>query len=308
MEVNGMVQIFQRSEEKYNAKYVGYIGDGDTKSYAAVVKAEPYGPDVKVNKIECCGHVQKRFGTQMRKLKLRFRGQKLSDGKGLGGKGRLTDVVIDQMQSYYGNAIRNNSQSVEDMTEAIWAIWHHKCSTDRKPQHRLCPSGKDSWCRYNKAVADDTVAQFKHKNSLPQAVMDAIKPVFENLTAPELLVRCVGGKTQNANESLNNVIWKFCPKRVYTGRQIVCIAAHLGAITFSEGATGILKVMYELGVTPGANAKAHMIQTDQKRLEQARQQAANSTREARIATRRLRLGQHEAAEAREGPSYAAGAF
>jgi hypothetical protein len=47
MEVNGMVKIFQRSEDKHDVKYVGYIGDGDTKSFAAVCKAEPYGPDIK---------------------------------------------------------------------------------------------------------------------------------------------------------------------------------------------------------------------------------------------------------------------
>lgn len=308
MEVNGMVKIFQRSEDKHNAKYVGYIGDGDTKSYAAVVKAEPYGPEVRIDKIECCGHVQKRFGTQMRKLKIRLQGQKLSDGRPLGGKGRLTDVVIDKMQTYYGNAIRNNSNSVEDMSKAIWAIWHHKGSTDVKPQHHLCPTGETSWCQYNKATAVGTIEQFKHKKVLPQAVMEAIKPVFESLTAPELLTRCLGGKTQNANESLNSVIWKYCPKRIYTGQNIVRIAANLGAITYSEGATGILEVMRTLNVPPGANAKTYAIQADQIRLKQAQQQAADSSHEARIATRRLRLAANEDTVAGEGPSYAAGAF
>lgn len=55
---------------------------------------------------------------------------KLSD---LSGKGRLTDHEIDQLQRYYGLAIRNNLESVESMKKAIWATFHHKLSSDEKP-------------------------------------------------------------------------------------------------------------------------------------------------------------------------------
>jgi len=36
-----------------------------------------------------------------------------------------------------------------------------------------------------------------------------------------LLRMCLHGLTQNANESLNNVNWTHCPKRVYVGRNVV---------------------------------------------------------------------------------------
>jgi hypothetical protein len=39
----------------------------------------------------------------------------LSDGKGLAGKGRLTDEKIDIFQDYYGLAIRENSNDVQKM-------------------------------------------------------------------------------------------------------------------------------------------------------------------------------------------------
>ena len=61
-----------------------------------------------VQKIECVGHVQKRMCTRLRKLKASMKGKKLSDGKTVFGKGRLTDTQIDKIQSVYGVAIRAN--------------------------------------------------------------------------------------------------------------------------------------------------------------------------------------------------------
>ncbi|GFX36068.1 uncharacterized protein TNCV_4215901 [Trichonephila clavipes] len=59
-----------------------------------------------------------------------MRGQKLSDGKPLCGRNRLTEAEIDRLQAYYGLAIRRNLSSVKDMQQAIWAIFLHKLSTD----------------------------------------------------------------------------------------------------------------------------------------------------------------------------------
>ena len=73
-----------------------------------------------------------------------MKGQTLSDGKTLGGAGRLTDAEIDKLQTYYSLAIRRNTHDVEKMRTAVWAIFFHKASTDEKPQHQLCPVGPDS--------------------------------------------------------------------------------------------------------------------------------------------------------------------
>ncbi len=55
---------------------------------------------------ECVGHVQKRMGTALRKLKSQKGKKKLMDGKTIGGAGRLTGAKIDKLQVYYGLAIR----------------------------------------------------------------------------------------------------------------------------------------------------------------------------------------------------------
>lgn len=144
METDGMVRIFQRSAEKRSARYVSYIGDGDTKTFLAVVESKPY-KDVTINKLECVGHIQKRMGTRLRKLKQ----TKLSDGKSISGRGRLTDKLIDQISSYYGNAIRSHKDNFTKTRKAVWAIYWHMRSTDEEPLHSFCPEGSDSWCKFN---------------------------------------------------------------------------------------------------------------------------------------------------------------
>ncbi|GFY25993.1 uncharacterized protein TNCV_1917431 [Trichonephila clavipes] len=208
MEVDGMKEIFQRSVPQRNAKYIKYIGDGDTKTFPELQSTAPYS----FEKVECVGHIQKRMGARLRKLKTMNRGKKLSDGKSISGKNRLTDKFIDIITTYYGNAIRQNNSFVSDMRQAIWAIYCHYRSTDEEPMHHFCPIGDTSWCKYEKAVATNSASLFKHKNIVPIAVMDEIKPIIAELSAPKLLKKCVKGKTQNANESFNSTVWKYCPK------------------------------------------------------------------------------------------------
>lgn len=45
-----------------------FLGDGDSKCFSAVLASNPFG-DVTVEKLECIGHVSKRMGTRLRKLK-----------------------------------------------------------------------------------------------------------------------------------------------------------------------------------------------------------------------------------------------
>ncbi|GFV72247.1 uncharacterized protein TNCV_637091 [Trichonephila clavipes] len=113
-----------------------------TKYCSSCKEAKVYG-DTEVEKLECVGHVQKRMGTRLRNILKMSKGIKLSDGKNISGRGRLTLKEVDSIQHYYGLAIRKNLSSVEDMKRAIWAIYFHKLSTEDNPQHALCPLEKD---------------------------------------------------------------------------------------------------------------------------------------------------------------------
>ena len=68
------------------------------------------------DKEECVGHIQKIIGHALRVQS--HKEIKLSDYKFVGGTKRLTDLMIDHIQNYYGQAIRNNNE-VESMQNPL---------------------------------------------------------------------------------------------------------------------------------------------------------------------------------------------
>ncbi|GFW11564.1 uncharacterized protein TNCV_3810831 [Trichonephila clavipes] len=97
MEPVGVYRIFERSAQM---RCVQFYGDGDSKSIEAFKIV--YGEN-SVKKFECIGHIKKRVGSRLRKLKLKQ--------KGLKGRGKLPD----KLQNYSGIAIRSNINNIEKM-------------------------------------------------------------------------------------------------------------------------------------------------------------------------------------------------
>ncbi|GFY31689.1 uncharacterized protein TNCV_4200001 [Trichonephila clavipes] len=77
MEAVGAFRIFERSLMKRD------LYDGDSKGFLQV--KDIHGEN-SVTKLECIGHIQKRVGSRLRKLK--------KNTKGLGGKGKLTEINL----------------------------------------------------------------------------------------------------------------------------------------------------------------------------------------------------------------------
>ena len=94
-----------------------------------------YGEAFPVINEECTGHVQKRMGGGLHKLKRKRRGQK---------------GMIDRIQNNYGEAIRSHSD-IDSMKKAIDAILHHMIKDDTMPlvqQHMYCPRHSKMWCKF----------------------------------------------------------------------------------------------------------------------------------------------------------------
>lgn len=85
------------------------------------------------------------------------------------------------------------------MRRAVWAVYFHTRQTDDlSVQHCCCDP---AWCKYKQAVRDGTVANYNQSGViLPAAVLDKVYPIFKDLARTELLKKCLGGHTQNANE------------------------------------------------------------------------------------------------------------
>lgn len=105
MEPEGAVVLWGRSVETHNIRYKWMVSDGDSKAFSSV--EDVYG-DVKVEKLDCVGHVQKRMGKHLLNLKSTTKG-KYADGKTIGGCGWLTETKVVELQKYYGLAIWQNT-------------------------------------------------------------------------------------------------------------------------------------------------------------------------------------------------------
>ncbi|KAK3746870.1 hypothetical protein QZH41_008129, partial [Actinostola sp. cb2023] len=171
MEASGVVMLFQRSIEKMKLRYTPFVGDGDSKAYTDVCKAEPYGPAVFIPKEECISHVTKRMGTALRNLVKDWKGEKLADGKCLAGAGRLTLKRIDTIQGFYGSAIRNNKGSAKEMAKAARAILKRYSS---EAKHDDCTNRKTSWCTYQWDQANHTNLHKPIKNGFTPAIVEAV--------------------------------------------------------------------------------------------------------------------------------------
>ncbi|XP_077256704.1 uncharacterized protein LOC143894388 [Temnothorax americanus] len=227
--------------------------------------------------------------------------------KSLGGKGKLTAKLIDKLTVYYGLAIRRNCDSVENMYNAIWSTYYHYCSTDENPQHEKCPNGPESWCSWQRAVAANKLAAFKHDyQPFPQDVIEALHPIYTDLSNKKLLERCVGGFTQNSNESYNQLIWKITPKIIPAGSRIVEMAAYIAAGIFNKGTAALLYYMHAIGLSLGPNAHSYAEKEDAERVTIADRRAQENTREGRMVRRQQQNELLEAAERSESLLYGPG--
>ena len=110
MEVTGARLTLSRSVKEYGLQYIKFYGDGDSKSYPAVKFTYP---GVKVKKLECVGHIQKRVGTHLRTFKKNM--------KNLCGRGKLKNSLIGKLQNYYGIAVRSNKNNLQGIKKSIYA-------------------------------------------------------------------------------------------------------------------------------------------------------------------------------------------
>ena len=150
------------------------------------------------------------------------------------------------MQNYYGLAIRNNIGNLYAMKKAILStLFHFTDLPDPFDCHKFCPRDAGSWCKYwskeNKS--------YRSLNSIPMWIKNLIFPTFKALMEDELLEKCMHGKTQNANEALNAIIWSRVPKSTFVGRETIEMGTYSAVIHFNNGRNGILGILEYFGLT-----------------------------------------------------------
>ena len=235
--------------------------------------------------------------------------------------GVLLDDTIRLLQQYYGNAIRGNVQKLDEMKEACWAVLYHSLSTDENPRHHYCPKGKESWCKYQHALAHGNTLPSHHERSpscksgcdhchtlIPADMEKYLVPQWQPLCDPELLEKCLLGATQNRNESFNSLVWARAPKTEYNSIETVQSAVAQAVIVFNSGSQELVKVMDDLGITVGPLCTTFLEKKDRYRIKRAEAQADVVAKKRRktIKLRDTRAEQERILE--EGPTYESGGF
>ena len=296
MEVTGVERIFGRSIEKNRLRYTEYYGDGDTKAFSAVESI--YGNEVKVVKQECIGHIQKRVGSRLRKLK--------KNVSGLGKLG-LTDSVIDKLQNYYGMAVRSNVGDLAGMKKAIYAAWCHVSSSEKSNFHVHCPVGPDSWCMFQTDIANGT-SLHKHGKGLPPTVIKQVKAVFDDLSTDNLLSKCLHGKTQNQNEAFNGTIWNRIPKTRFVKFKVFELALFDAVAHFNIGILATLLIFDKMGLERGYYTTKGCLDDNKTRIENAKKKSMESVQIRRRILRGARKNMSDKTKKQEGSVYGAGKF
>ena len=122
-----------------------------------------------------------------------------------------------------------------------------------------------------------------------------------------LLERMMTGGTQNANESLNNLIWVYCPKSVFVGRLRLLAAAQTAVCQFNAGSESFTAKMTELGLQI-SEKQSFLQEKDRKRIrkaEKASEVLVKEVRHAQHVANRQALAQ---LEKEEGLQYKEGQF
>lgn len=251
------------------------------------------------------------MGNRLRTLKTKIGKTKLEDGKTLGGQKRLTGLMINEIQEYYGLAIIRNTDNLENMTNAVWSTFYHLSSTNEEPAHGMCPTGSESWCKYQKSlVTKETYDHNKHTH-LPKVVMEMIKPIFTDLSKPDLLRRCLHKGTQNPNESLNNIIWTRIPKSVFVMKETLELGVYEAVATYNKGNVARIEILQKLGISPGQQCVSMMKKFDETRLkkaEKAVQEIEKKCRKKNTLARKKIEDQYEELEGPDNPAYGAGMY
>lgn len=147
---------------------------------------------------------------------------------------------------------------------------------------------------------------YTHKPAMPLLVFNAVQKIYEDLTREELLSRCLGGFTQNANESLNSVVWSIAPKAISSGKAVVDIATNVAVITYNGGFSSLLDVVSTLELKISPELHNYAMEIDQHRVRAANRSSSINRKSTRKDLTALRKETDELNSNVEGQLYGAG--
>jgi len=194
------------------------------------------------------------------------------------------------------------------MKKNIIATLNHSVKgQDPAKQHRFCPVGETSWCKWqqDKATATST---YRDDDCLPEVFLELVRPTFMTLSDTKLLERCTHGTTQNPNECINSMVWVRCPEHKHHGAKFVRYAAASAVCHFHKGAECRKDIMDKVSIPRGTRTSHAFRLKDNKHLQKADNQATAKEKKRRQAVHLVCTRREEVLQDLEGITYEAGGF
>ena len=138
--------------------------------------------------------------------------------------------------------MQHRNQSPAAITQGLNILLSHASGI-----HDNCPM--NAWCRWRQTSISSEPPPTALTNYTQQDIAK-IREVFQIYCTEEFCSHLTLGMTQNANESLHNIIWNFCPKARYVSPQSVTISTAVIVTVFNEGELSIYGFMRDLQLHP----------------------------------------------------------
>ena len=259
-----------------------------------------YGDDVKIDKEDCINHGSKRMGKALRNLV----DQCKSQNQAISGKGKLTAMKVTKIQNYYGRAIKDFNHDIELLKKGFLQssfICHHQIIIRSIITVHLVKV-------LGALAKKEPPGSHKSHATLPSDVGKKLVPIFKRLSEDGLLQRCARSRTQNTNESLHNMIWRFCPKSTFAGKRTIEMAVALAVCQFSIGDSFTSVLCRILGIEQGLHSQVFARKKTLKRLKKARIASTDTAKKRRKELKYKKLSLDQNLKDAEGETYSAGAF
>ena len=173
--------------------------------------------------------------------------------------------------------------------------------------HDKCPKTADTWCLYQRDKLEGTNLYYD-KHSLPIDIRKSILPVYNVLCHPDMLAKCLHGKTQNANESFNGMIWNRVPKNVHVGLPVLSLGVYDAIAHFNYGEQATLDTLKSHNIEPGIYTTQGCNTINRERKRSALYRAKESSKKRRKIIRQKRKRKQDKNIELEGETYEAGGF
>ena len=259
MESEAAVRMWKRSEGR-GLVYKVFIGDGDGSGYKSVLRSGVYNGEVKIEKEECIGHLQKRLKNHLMKATKSTKNSTYV-------KHSLEEHKADRVAHLFAVVVGQHvGKPPEEMSNSLWRMLGHISEN-----HDDCPPGPGSYCLYQKQLYKhqtdpSTNAPKTRRCYFTDIDLEKIREEFETYASVDVCSHLTLGATQNINESLHSCIWSSCLKTKYASPTCVSISVALSVLCFNEGQSALVGVLLALGIKPSINSIKEFVSYDKVRM------------------------------------------